>query len=243
MTAPTNGNDRVGTIEEADMSVHKLLGTKREMSQVFKDDGIVVPVTILEVGPCHVSQVKTTEVDGYEAVQLGFGKIKLTSVPKPEKGHFKKAGIEPTRKVGEVRLDKPTDLKVGDVVKVADVFKEGDWVDVIGHSKGRGFQGGIKRHGFKSGPRGHGTKNMREIGSVGTNTAIAHVRKGKRMPGHMGTNQVTVRNLIVARVDADRNLVYVRGAVPGYNGASIVIRKAKAKRMPKPDRALRKSSK
>lgn len=225
------------------MSVYKLLGTKREMSQIFKDDGEIVPVTILEVGPCTVAQVKTEKPDGYNALQLGFGKIKLTSVTKPEKGHFKKAGVEPTRKLGEVRLEKAPEHKVGDVLKAGDVFKEGDWVDVTGHSKGRGFQGGIKRHGFQSGPRGHGTKNMREIGSVGTNTAIAHVRKGKRMPGHMGTNQVTVRNLQVARVDSERNLVYVRGAVPGHNGADVLIRKAKAKRMPKPDRALRKSSK
>ncbi|MBK8208417.1 MAG: 50S ribosomal protein L3 [Planctomycetes bacterium] len=225
------------------MSVYMLLGRKREMSQIFKADGTIVPVTILEVGPCTVGQIKTEENDGYFAVQLGFGDIKLSSVRKPQKGHWKKAGAEPRRRAHEVRLEKASELKAGDVLKVSDVFKEGEFVDVSGKSKGRGFQGGIKRHGFKSGPRGHGTKNMREPGSVGTNTAIAHVLKGKRMPGHLGTNKVTVRNLQVARVDDKLNLLYVSGAVPGYNGADIVVRKAKAKLFAKADRALRKSSK
>ncbi|MBX3459562.1 MAG: 50S ribosomal protein L3 [Planctomycetes bacterium] len=225
------------------MALNQLIGRKREMSQLFKDDGSVVPVTILEVGPCTVTQVKDTENDGYFAVQIGFGDIKLSSVRKPQKGHYKKAGVEPRRRLREVRLEKAAELKAGDVVKVSDVFKEGEWVDVCGTTKGRGYQGGIKRHGFNSGPRGHGTKNMREPGSVGTNTAIAHVLKGKRMPGHLGVEKVTVRNLLVARVDDTRNLLYVRGAVPGYNGADIVVRKAKAKRFAKADRALRKSSK
>jgi large subunit ribosomal protein L3 len=220
-----------------------LIGRKREMSQIFKDDGTMVPVTILELGPCTVGQVKTDENDGYFAVQLGFGDIKLSRVSKPAKGHWQKAGAEPRRRSREVRVEQASELKAGDVVKVADVFKEGDWVDVCGISKGRGFQGGIRRHNFKSGPRGHGTKNMREPGSTGTNTAIAHVLKGKRMPGHMGNARSTVRNLLVARVDAERNLLYVRGAVPGYNGADVEVRKARAKRHPKPDRALRKSSK
>lgn len=222
------------------MSVKMLLGKKREMSQIFKDDGTVVPVTILEVGPCTVAQVKDVEIDGYNAVQLGFGDIKLNRVSKPLKGHWKKAGAEPRRTLREARLDEAAALKVGDVVKVADVFKEGEYVDVTGRTKGRGFQGGIKRHGFNSGPRGHGTKNTREPGSVGTNTNIAHVLKGKRMPGHYGNETVTVRNLLVARVDAERNLLYIGGAVPGFNGAEITVRKAKAKRAKKQDRALRK---
>jgi large subunit ribosomal protein L3 len=225
------------------MSVPMLIGRKREMSQLFKDDGTVVPVTILEIGPCTVAQVKTVENDGYEAVQLGFGDIRLRRVSKPVKGHWKKAGAEPRRRTREARLDKPAEVKAGDVLKVGDVFKEGDWVDIVGTSKGRGFQGGMKRHGFKGGHASHGNKNVREPGSSGTNTNIAHVLKGKRMAGHMGVDRITVRNLQVARVDGERNLLYVRGAVPGYNGADIEVRKATAKRFAKADRALRKSGK
>jgi large subunit ribosomal protein L3 len=220
--------------------LNSLLGLKREMSQIFREDGTVVPVTILEVGPCVISQVKNAENDGYDGVQLGFGDVRLKSVSKPLRGHWKAAGAEPRRRVKEVRLESPTELKAGEELKVSDVFAEGDWVDVIGTSKGRGFQGGIKRHGFNSGPRSHGTKNTREIGSTGSATTMARVQKGKKMPGHMGNKRVTVRNLQVARVDAERNLLYVRGAVPGFNGADVVVRKAKAKRLPRADRALRK---
>ena len=222
------------------MTLKMLLGTKREMSQIFKDDGTVVPVTILEVGPCTVGQIKTEENDGYIGVQLGFGDIKLNRVKKPMKGHWKEIGAEPRRRIREVRLETAPELKSGDVLKVADVFKEGDFVDVIGRSKGRGFQGGIRRHGFNSGPRGHGSKNARESGSIGAATTMARVLKGTRMAGHMGTNRVTVRNLVVARVDAERNLLYVNGAVPGHNGGGIEVRQAKAKRAKKADRALRK---
>ncbi len=224
------------------MSVPAMLGLKGEMSQIFQEDGRVVPVTILQVGPCTVTQVKTPDTDGYSAVQLGFGAVKLSRVSKPRKGHFKKANTEPRRTLGEVRLkDKPA-VKAGDVIKVSDVFKVGDWVDVIGRSKGRGFQGGVKRHGFAGGPGGHGTKFMREPGSSGTNTSVAHVLKGKRMAGHYGVERVTMRNLLVAKVDGENNLLYVRGAVPGFNGTKIEIRKARAKRMPKPDRAIRKQA-
>lgn len=222
------------------MSVTALIGCKREMSQIFKDDGTVVPVTILELGPCTVAQVKTADNDGYDAVQIGFGDIRLSRVSKPVKGHWKKAGAEPRRRSKEVRLAAPSELKAGEVLKVSDVFKEGDWVDVIGNTKGRGFQGGIKRHNFNSGPRAHGTKNVREPGSTGSATTIARVLKGKRMPGQLGNTRVTIRNLLVARVDAERNLLYVRGAVPGYNGTNIEVRIAKAKRAAKADRALRK---
>jgi large subunit ribosomal protein L3 len=225
------------------MSVHMLPGRKREMSQIFRDNGEVVPVTILEVGPCAVTQVKTGENDGYTAVQLGFGDVKPGRLSKPVRGHFKKHQVEPRRRLREVRIEQEPELKTGDMVKVSDVFKEGEWVDVIGHSKGRGYQGGIKRHGFNSGPRAHGSKNTREIGSTGANTTMARVQKGKRMPGQMGNARITVRNLLVARVDAERNLLYVRGAVPGFNGADIMVRKARAKRMAKEDRALRKSGK
>lgn len=224
------------------MSVTQLIGTKREMSQLFNDDGTIVPVTIVEVGPCTVTQVKNVENDGYDAVQIGYGEIKLSRVSKPLKGHFKKAGVEPRRRLQEVKLAAPATSKAGDVIKVSDVFKQGDWVDVIGTNKGRGYQGGVKRHGFGGGPLAHGTKFMREPGSSGTNTNIAHVRKGKRMAGHMGTERITVRNLLVARVDEKRNLVFLRGAVPGFNGAAVTVRKAKAKTFAKADRALRKAA-
>lgn len=224
------------------MSVNQLIGLKREMSQLFNDDGTVVPVTIVELGPCTVTLVKTTKVDGYDAVQLGFGAIRLKRVSKPMRGKFKKAGIEPLRRLQEVRLDKAASSKQGDIIKATDVFKQGDWVDVIGTTKGRGFQGGVKRYGFGGGPAAHGTKFMREPGSSGTNTNIAHVRKGKRMAGHLGVEQVTVRNLLVARVDEARNLLFLRGAVPGFNGAAITVRKAKAKRFAKADRAMRKQA-
>lgn len=223
------------------MSVNSLIGLKREMSQIFDEDGTVIPVTLLELGPCTIAQIKTTETDGYDAVQVGFGDIKLSRVKKPQQGHWKKADSAPRRRLSETQVGEGAELKVGDVIKVADVFKPGDWIDVIGRTKGRGFQGGIKRHGFNSGPRSHGTKNTREMGSTGAATTMAYVQKGTRMPGHMGTNRVTVRNLVVARVDEERNLLYVRGAVPGHNGGEIEVRKAKAKRLAKEDRALRKS--
>ncbi|MDC1141454.1 50S ribosomal protein L3 [Planctomycetota bacterium] len=225
------------------MSVYKLLGTKREMSQFFEDDGKVVPVTILEVGPCTVAQVKTEETDGYNAVQIGFGDIKLSRVPKPQQGHWKNSDSAPRRRLREVRLENAPENAAGDVVSVADVFNVGDWVDVIGRTKGRGFQGGMKRYNFQSGPRSHGSKNIREPGSTGQATTPARRFKGQRLPGHMGTNRVTTRNILVVRVDADRNLLYVRGSVPGHNGGDIEVRKAKAKRMPKEDRALRKGKK
>jgi large subunit ribosomal protein L3 len=223
------------------MPVTTLIGTKREMSQIFKADGTVVPVTILEVGPCTVAQVKTVDDDGYHAIQIGFGDIRLNRVSKPLKGHWKKAGAEPRRRLREVRLQGAAEHKAGDVIKVSDVFKEGDVVDITGASKGRGFQGGVKRHGFGGSlSSSHGSKNVREPGSSGTNTNIAHVLKGKRMAGHMGVETVTVRNLVVARVDAERNLLYVSGAVPGFRGGAISVRQAKARRIKKPDRALRK---
>lgn len=224
------------------MPVTALIGIKREMSQLFKADGEIVPVTILSVEPCTVTQIKTAENDGYSAAQVATGAIRLKNVSKPLKGHFKKAQVEPRRRLREVPLAKDSKAKVGDVIKVSDVFKEGEWVDVIGTSKGRGYQGGVKRHGFAGGPAAHGTKFMREPGSSGTNTSVAHVLPGKRMAGHYGVERKTVRNLLVAKVNDKDNLLYVRGAVPGFYGAWIQVRKAKAKRMPKPDRALRKQA-
>lgn len=210
------------------MTVKALLGRKREMSQVFIDDGRVVPVTIVEAGPCPVVQVKTSDSkDGYSAYQIGFDDTRAKLVAKPQLGHFKKANVGPKRVLREVRYDGEAALKVGDVITVAS-FNAGDMVDVIGTSKGRGFQGGIKRHNFKAGPRGHGTKNTREPGSVGTNTTPGRILKGKRMPGHYGASRVTVRNLKVVKVDTEQHLLFIEGAVPGHNNGDVFVRGAVA---------------
>ncbi|CAG0967935.1 50S ribosomal protein L3 [Planctomycetaceae bacterium] len=224
------------------MPVTAMMAVKREMSQLFKDNGEVVPVTILSVDPATVIQVRTQEDDGYSAAQIGTGKIALKNVSKPLIGHFKKAQVEPKRLLHEVPLAKDSKAKAGDVIKVSDVFKTGDWVDVVGLSKGRGYQGGVKRHGFKGGPAAHGTKFMREPGSSGTNTSVAHVLPGKRMAGHMGVERKTVRNLLVAKVNEKDGLIYVRGAVPGFNGAWVEVRQARAKRAVKVDRTIRKQA-
>jgi len=219
------------------MTVKALLGRKREMSQVFTADGKVVPVTIVEAGPCPVVQVKSTETkDGYSAYQIGFDDARAKVVAKPQLGHFQKANVGPKRVLREVRFDGEAALKVGDVITVAS-FTEGELVDVIGTTKGRGFQGGIKRHNFKAGPRGHGTKNTREPGSVGTNTTPGRILKGKRMPGHYGATRVTTRNLKVVKVDTEKHLLFIQGAVPGHNNGDVFVRAAIAastrKRAPK----------
>lgn len=206
------------------MSVKALLGRKREMSQIFTDDGRVVPVTIVEAGPCPVVQVKTASgPDGYCAYQIGFGDIREKVTPKPQLGHFRKAGVTQKRTLREVRFDGEPSLKIGDVLTVA-AFVEGDLVDVVGRSKGKGFQGGIKRHNFISGPRGHGSKNTREPGSVGSNTTPGRILRGKRMPGHLGDARITVRNLKVVKVVPEQNLLYIEGAVPGHNNAGVFVR-------------------
>lgn len=224
------------------MPVTAMMAVKREMSQLFNDTGEVVPVTILSVEPATVVQVRTIENDGYAAAQLGSGKIALKNVSKPLVGHFKKAQTEPKRLLHEVPLVKDSKAKAGDVIKVSDVFKVGDWVDVVGLTKGRGFQGGMKRHGFSGGPAAHGTKFMREPGSSGTNTSVAHVLPGKRMAGHMGVERVTVRNLLVAKINDKDGLIYVRGAVPGFSGGFVEVRQARAKRARKVDRTIRKQA-
>jgi len=224
------------------MPITAMMAVKREMSQLFKDTGEVMPVTILSVEPATVVQVRTVENDGYSAAQIGTGKIALKNVTKPLVGHFKKAQVEPKRLLHEVPLAKDSKAKTGDVIKVSDVFKAGDWVDVVGISKGRGYQGGVKRHGFKGGPAAHGTKFMREPGSSGTNTSVAHVLPGKRMAGHMGVERKTVRNLLVAKVNEKDGLIYVRGAVPGFAGNFVEVRKARAKRARKVDRTIRKQA-
>lgn len=200
-----------------------IIGRKVGMSQLFTETGKVVPVTVLEAGPCVVTQKKTVENDGYAAVQLGFEDIREKLVSKPMKGHFDKAQTAYKRVLKEFDLD--GELNIGDIVK-ADVFAAGDKVDVTGISKGKGYQGTIKRHGFHTGPMAHGSGYHRHQGSMGSNTDPSRVFKGKGMPGHMGSEQVTVQNLDIVKVDAEKNLIAIKGAVPGPNGGLIVVKSA-----------------
>ena len=205
--------------------VNTILGRKLGMTQVFDEDDNVVPVTVIQAGPCTISQVKTKETDGYEAVQIGFGEIKAKRLNKPLAGHFKAQGVEPMRYLREVRVEDASEHKCGDQVTVAD-FAEIQLVDVTGTSKGKGFQGTIKRWNFSRGPMTHGSRNQRRPGSIGQCAYPARVRKGLHMAGHMGDERVTVRNLKLVRVDAEQNLMLVRGAVPGGKNAIVAVRMA-----------------
>ena len=205
--------------------VSTILGRKLGMTQVWDDDDNVVPVTVILAGPCTVSQVKTKETDGYEAVQIGFGDIKAKKVNKPMKGHFAKAGVEPMRYLREVRVEDASQYKTGDQVTVAD-FADVTAVDVTGTSKGKGFQGTIKRWNFSRGPMTHGSRNQRKPGSIGQCAYPARVRKGLHMAGHMGDERVTVKNLKLVRVDTDQNLLLIKGAVPGGKNALVQVRMA-----------------
>ena len=195
------------------------------MTQIFNEEGKVIPVTVIEAGPCVVSQVKTEETDGYNSIQLGFGAIKESKVNKPERGHFTKANIAPARYLREFRVDSIEDVKVGDELK-ADIFMAGDKIDIQGTSKGKGFQGVIKRHGQHRGPMGHGSMYHRRPGSMGSTSTPGRVFKGKKLPGHMGAETVTIQNLEVVAVDLDKNVILVRGSVPGVNGAILKIRQS-----------------
>jgi large subunit ribosomal protein L3 len=199
------------------------LGKKIGMTQIYEEDGTVVPVTIIEAGPCTVTQVKTKETDGYQAVQLGYGAIKRLN--KPEAGHLKKVG--PLRHLKEVKADDVSEYAVGDQIAV-DIFQPGEMVDVIGRSKGRGFAGTMKRHGFGGGPRTHGQSDRaRAPGSIGGGTTPGKVFKGLKMSGHMGDDRITVKNLKVVRVDTERNLLMLKGAVPGAPNGLLTIRKTR----------------
>lgn len=180
-----------------------LIGKKIGMTQIFNEEGKVIPVTVIEAGPCVVSQVKTEETDGYNSIQLGFGAIKESKVNKPERGHFTKANIAPARYLREFRVDSIEDVKVGDELK-ADIFMAGDKIDIQGTSKGKGFQGVIKRHGQHRGPMGHGSMYHRRPGSMGSTSTPGRVFKGKKLPGHMGAETVTIQNLEVIKVDLDK---------------------------------------
>lgn len=202
-----------------------IIGKKIGMTQIFSPEGKLIPVTVIEAGPCPVVQKKTTENDGYEAVQLGFAVKKAKRVNKPEKGHFAKAGVEATRVLKEFKLDNAAELNLGDVIKV-DTFAEGDKIDVTGTSKGHGYAGTVKRFGTHRGPMAHGSKYHRGPGSMGACSTPSKVMKGKKLPGHMGVDKVTILNLDVVRVDAERNLLLVKGAVPGPRGGYVSVRNA-----------------
>ena len=199
-----------------------IIGKKIGMTQIFDAEGKVVPVTVIEAGPCNVIQKKTIETDGYEAVQLGFGEVKEKHVNKALKGHFAKRGVAVKKVLKEFRLDEIT-LNVGDEVK-ADVFQEGECVDVTGISKGKGYAGTVKRWGTHRGPMTHGSGYHRGPGSMGACSSPSRVFKGKRLAGHLGCEKVTVQNLDVVRVDMDRNLILVKGAIPGPKGGIVTIK-------------------
>lgn len=200
-----------------------IIGKKIGMTQIFTPEGKLVPVTVVEAGPCPVVQKKTIDNDGYESVQLGFCQKKTQRVNKPEKGHFAKSGVEVTRVLKEFKLDGAADMKLGDIVKV-DVFVEGDKIDVTGTSKGHGFAGTVKRYGTHRGPMSHGSHYHRGPGSLGACASPAKVMKGKRLPGHMGVDKVTALNLEVVRVDSERNLLLIKGAIPGPRGGYVTVK-------------------
>ncbi len=204
-----------------------IIGRKLGMTQVFTPEGVVIPVTVVEAGPCPVVQIKTIEKDGYKALQVGFGAKKEKNVTKPVKGHFKKANVEPTKYLKELRLDNTEQYEVGNVIK-CDVFAEGDVVDVTGTTKGHGYSGVIKRwNAQRVGSMSHGTGPIhRSVGSMGANSDPSRVFKGKKMAGQYGNEQVTIQNLTIAKVDAERNVLLIKGGIPGAKGSLVVIRNA-----------------
>jgi large subunit ribosomal protein L3 len=209
------------------MMIEGLIGKKLGMTQLFQENGVVTPVTVIEVGPCVVVQRKTVDKDGYEAVQLGLVDAKAAKkANKPRRGHHEKAGVPPTRLLKEFKLIGESELKPGDAVAV-DVFEGVGKVDVIGTSKGKGFQGVIKRHGFHGGRATHGSMHHRAPGSIGQSATPSKVMRGMKGPGHMGSQRVAVKNLRVVRVDAEKNLLLVRGAVPGARGTTLFVHRSK----------------
>ena len=207
------------------MAIEGIIGKKVGMTQVFAEDGAIVPVTVIQAGPCLVVQKKTSEKDGYDAVQIGLvEKISNRRVTSARRGHFEKAGVQPLRTLAEVPYS--GDANVGDRVQV-DIFKPGDSIDVVGQSKGKGFQGVVKRHGFGGGRESHGSMFHRAPGSIGASAFPSRVMKGMRMGGRMGGDRVTVKNLRVAKVDAENNLLYIRGAVPGGRNGLVFVQFSK----------------
>jgi large subunit ribosomal protein L3 len=204
-----------------------LIGKKIGMTQIFDENGLAVPVTLIEAGPCYVTQIRNPEKDGYNAVQLGFEEVKPKRLTGGQLGHLKNNELPPLRFLREFKVKDPQ-VNEGDKLAVGDVFAIGEQVDVVGTSKGKGFQGAVKRHGFRGGPKTHGQSDRhRAPGSIGSTTTPGRVFKGKRMPGHMGFERVTIHNLRVEYVDADRNLLGVRGAIPGPKGGVVMIKEAR----------------
>ena len=202
-----------------------ILTTKVGMTQIFNEDGVLTPVTVLQAGPCVVTQVKTEENDGYEAVQVGFADKKENSVNKPEKGHFDKAGVAPKKFVREFKFENASEYTVGQEIK-ADIFEAGDKIDATATSNGYGYAGGIKRHGLSTGPKTHGSKYHRHAGSNGMASDPSKVFKGKKMPGQMGSERVTIQNLEVVKVDAENNIILVKGAVPGPKKSLVMLKES-----------------
>jgi len=202
-----------------------IIGRKLGMTQVFSEEGRVIPVTVVEAGPCTVTQVKTVEKEGYDAVQLGYGKVKERKLNKPQMGHFQSKGLEPMRHLAEIRVDDPSSYRVGQEITVS-LFSKGERVDVTGKSKGKGFAGVVKRHGFGGGPGSHGAHFHRAPGSIGACATPSRVFRGSRMPGRMGAERVTALNLEVVDVKPERNLLLLKGSVPGPNGALVIVRES-----------------
>ena len=200
-----------------------ILGKKVGMTQIFREDGTMVPVTVVLAGPCPVTQIKTVDHDGYDAVQMAFMPVREKLITKPEMGHLRKAGVEAHRYVKEFRLDDCSQYQVGSVIK-ADVFEKGEHVDVTGVSKGKGFEGNIKRWNQARGRKTHGSHSYRVAGSLGACTYPGEVFKTKRLPGHMGRERITVQNLEIVRSDAERNLLLIKGAIPGANGGLVLVK-------------------
>ncbi len=203
-----------------------ILGRKKGMTQMFAEDGTATGCTVVEAGPCVIMQIRTQDRDGYDALQLGFEDVADRHSNKPQRSAAKSAGTAPKRFLREERLSAPADKDVGDAITV-DAFAEGDLVDVIGTSKGRGFAGTIKRHGFSRGPKTHGSKNYRRPGSIGCSAYPGRVMKGKRMSGHYGAKRKTTKNLEILRVDAERGLLFVKGAIPGPTGGFVQVQTAR----------------
>ncbi|NLK00823.1 MAG: 50S ribosomal protein L3 [Clostridia bacterium] len=201
-----------------------LLGTKVGMTQIFNDNGEVIPVTVVKAGPCKVLQKRTLELDGYNAIQVGFCEVKKHRVNKPKMGLFEKAGTAPYKHIREFPVDNPDDYEIGQEIKV-DLFSEGDMIDVVGISKGKGFAGAIKRHGFSRGPASHGSRHHRRTGALGAK-GPGRVFKGHKMPGHMGVEKVTVQNLEIVKTDMDKDLLLIKGSVPGPRKGLVTIKKA-----------------
>lgn len=202
-----------------------ILATKVGMTQIFNESGVLTPVTVLQAESCQVTQIKTVENDGYSAVQVGYGDIREVLVNKPRKGHFAKAGVSNKRYLKEFKFENAEEYTVGQEIKV-DIFAEGDKIDATAKSKGKGFQGAIKRHGQSRGPMAHGSKFHRHAGSNGSATTPGRVFKGKKMPGQMGNVKVTIQNLEIVRIDVENNLILVKGAVPGPKKSVVVLKQS-----------------